>query len=91
VITFTEQQLLAWITPLIWPFLRALALFTTLPVLGTRTVPMRVRIALAAFVALAAQAALPPPAPTPGSGPAAGRPRCRWTRRWRCSSSRSSW
>jgi flagellar biosynthetic protein FliR len=64
-ITFTEAQLLAWITPLVWPFLRALALFTALPVLGTRTVPMRVRVALAAFIAFAAQAALPAPPPVP--------------------------
>jgi flagellar biosynthesis protein FliR len=59
-ITFSEAQILAWVTPLLWPFLRALALFTTLPVLGTRTVPVRVRIALAAFIALAAQPSLPP-------------------------------
>ncbi len=55
----TEAQLLAWITPLLWPFLRTLAMFSSLPVLGTRTVPTRVRIALAALVALAAQASLP--------------------------------
>ena len=59
-ITFDEAQILAFISPLIWPFLRALALFTALPVLGSRTVPARVRIALAAFIALAAQASLPP-------------------------------
>ena len=59
-ITFDEAQILAWISPLIWPFLRALAMFTALPVLGSRTVPARVRIALAAFIALAAQASLPP-------------------------------
>jgi flagellar biosynthetic protein FliR len=63
VISFTEAQILAWITPLLWPFLRALALFSSLPVLGTRVVPARVRVALAALVALAAQAALPPMAP----------------------------
>ena len=51
---------MGWITPLLWPFLRALALFTALPVLGGRTVPTRVRIALAFFIALAAQATLPP-------------------------------
>lgn len=62
-LTFSESQLIAWITPLLWPFLRALALFTALPVLGTRTVPARVRIALAAFIALAAQPSLPPLAP----------------------------
>ncbi|WP_119292848.1 flagellar biosynthetic protein FliR [Azohydromonas sediminis] len=59
-LTFTDAQLLAWVTPLLWPFLRVLAMFTALPVLGTRTVPLRVRIALAFFIALAAQPMLPP-------------------------------
>jgi len=58
-ITFSELQVLAWINPLIWPFLRALFLFQALPVLGTRSVPARVRIGLAAFIALAAQPGLP--------------------------------
>jgi flagellar biosynthetic protein FliR len=61
VISFSEAQVLAWITPLLWPFLRALALFSALPLLGTRTVPARVRVALAALIALAAQASLPAP------------------------------
>ena len=65
VITFTEAQLLGWITPLLWPFLRALALLSVLPLLGTRAVPARVRVALAALIALAAQASLPPPAAVP--------------------------
>jgi len=60
-LTFSEAQIAAWLTPLAWPFLRALALFTSLPVIGTRTVPRRVRVALAAFVAYAAQPALPAP------------------------------
>ncbi len=58
-LTFTEAQVLAWITPLLWPFIRTLALFTALPVLGTKAVPARVRIGLAAFIALAAQGSLP--------------------------------
>ena len=58
-LTFTEAQFLQWVSPLIWPFLRALALFTALPVMGTRNVPTRVRIGLAAFIALAAQPSLP--------------------------------
>jgi flagellar biosynthesis protein FliR len=62
VLTFSEAQVLAWITPLLWPFLRALALFTALPVLGTRMVPVRVRIGLAALIALAVQPTLPAPA-----------------------------
>ena len=58
-ISFSEAQVLEWITPLLWPFLRALALFSSLPVLGSRTVPIPVRIGLAAFISLAAQASLP--------------------------------
>ena len=59
-LTFTEAQVLEWITPILWPFLRVLALFGTLPVLGQRTVPMRVRIGLAFLIAFCAQATLPP-------------------------------
>jgi len=60
VISFTEAQLLAWITPLLWPFIRTLALFSALPMLGARNVPARVRVALSALIVLCAQPALPP-------------------------------
>ncbi len=59
-LTFTESQLIGWLTPLLWPMLRTLALIGSLPVFGQRTVPMRVKIGLALFVAVAAQPALPP-------------------------------
>jgi flagellar biosynthesis protein FliR len=59
VLTFTEAQVLAWVTPILWPFLRVLALFGSLPVLGQRTVPMRIRVALAFLIAFCAQATLP--------------------------------
>jgi len=65
VISFSEAQLLDWITPLLWPFLRALALLSSMPLLGTRVVPTRVRIGIAALIALAAQASLPPPPTVP--------------------------
>ena len=58
-ISFTEAEVTAWISPLLWPFLRTLALFSALPLLGTRSVPMRVRIGLSVFIAVAAQASLP--------------------------------
>ncbi|MEF7613209.1 flagellar biosynthetic protein FliR [Aquincola sp. MAHUQ-54] len=58
-VTFTEAQLLAWITPVLWPFLRVLALFSALPVLGQRSVPARVRVALSFLIAVCAQAGLP--------------------------------
>jgi flagellar biosynthetic protein FliR len=64
VITFTDAQLTAWLAPIFWPFIRVLALFTSLPVLGQRTVPMRLRVALALLIVVAAQASLPEmPAP----------------------------
>ena len=70
-IIFTEAQVLAWISPLIWPFLRTLALFSSLPVLGSRQVPIPVRIGLAALVALAAQPSLPEMAPVALDSPLA--------------------
>ena len=59
-ITFTEAQILAWVSPLVWPFLRVLALFGAMPVLAQRAVPMRLRVALAFLIAFCAQATLPP-------------------------------
>jgi flagellar biosynthesis protein FliR len=58
-ITFTEAQLIAWLSPILWPFVRVLALFSALPVLGQRTVPARVRVGLAFLIVVAAQASLP--------------------------------
>ncbi|HKW82322.1 MAG TPA: flagellar biosynthetic protein FliR [Burkholderiaceae bacterium] len=58
-LTFTEAQVVAWVTPLLWPFLRVLALFGTMPVFAQRSVPMRVRVALAFLIAFCAQASLP--------------------------------
>jgi flagellar biosynthesis protein FliR len=64
-ISLTEAQILAWVTPVLWPFLRVLALFQTMPVLGQRTVPARVRVALAFLIALAASGTAPDIAPVP--------------------------
>lgn len=58
-LTFTEAQVLEWITPILWPFLRVLALFGAMPVFAQRGVPMRVRVALAFMIAFCAQATLP--------------------------------
>jgi len=58
-LTFTEAQVLAWISPVLWPFLRALALFGAMPVLGQRGVPIRIRVALSFLIAICSQASLP--------------------------------
>lgn len=64
-ISFTEEQLLAWLTPLLWPFFRTLALFAGMPVFSQRAMPMRLRIGLALLISVAAQPSLPPMPATP--------------------------
>ena len=58
-ISITEVQLLTWLNPLLWPFIRTLALFAGMPIFSQRAVPMRVRVGLAMFVSIAAQPSLP--------------------------------
>ena len=62
-LTFTEAQILGWVTPILWPFIRVLALFSAMPVIAQVGVPARVRIALAFLVAFCAQATIPEIAP----------------------------
>ena len=57
-IGFSEEQLMAWLSPIIWPFLRTLAMFTAAPVFSQKAIPMRVKVALAFLVAVCAQAVL---------------------------------
>jgi flagellar biosynthetic protein FliR len=59
VISITQAQLAAWLSPIFWPFLRVLAVFTTAPVFSSRQIPIRAKVALAFLVALASQASLP--------------------------------
>ena len=49
---------MAWLTPILWPFLRVLAVFTAAPIFSSRVFPVRARIALALLVAVAAQPTL---------------------------------
>lgn len=58
-VTFTEAQLMAWVSPVFWPFLRILAVFSSAPIFSAPSVPVRARVALAFLVAVCAQAALP--------------------------------
>ncbi|MCF8209920.1 MAG: flagellar biosynthetic protein FliR [Rhodoferax sp.] len=58
-ITFTEAQIAAWVSPIFWPFLRTLAVFTSAPVFSSRAFPTRAKISLAFLVSLASQASLP--------------------------------
>ena len=57
-ITFSEAQLVAWISPILWPFLRVLAMFSVAPIFSMRVIPMRAKIGLAFLVAVCAQGVL---------------------------------
>ncbi len=58
-LTFNEAQVMQWITPFIWPFVRVLALFTSMPILSHRSIPARVKVGLALLITVASQASLP--------------------------------
>jgi flagellar biosynthetic protein FliR len=47
-----------WLSPLIWPFFRVLAVFTSAPIFSSKAFPVRARIAFAFFISLASQASL---------------------------------
>lgn len=62
-VSFTEAEVLAWVTMWLWPFFRVLGLFTAAPVLSQRSIPRRVRLALSLLIVVAAQPSLPPMPP----------------------------
>ena len=59
-------EITAWLGNFLWPFMRVAAMFSIAPVIGSRLVPMRVRILLSVLVVLALIPVLPhPPASEP--------------------------
>ncbi|HEY3596536.1 MAG TPA: flagellar biosynthetic protein FliR [Paraburkholderia sp.] len=58
--TVTYAQLNTWLTAFLWPFARILSLVATAPILGHMSVPMRVKIGLAAFMAVVVAPTLGP-------------------------------
>ena len=58
-ISLTEAQLVAWASPILWPFLRVLAVFTAAPIFSSRAFPLRAKIGLAFLIAYAAQPSMP--------------------------------
>jgi flagellar biosynthetic protein FliR len=63
VITFSFTSLELLVASVLWPFVRVLALITAAPVLGNRSVPVRVRVGLALAIAVVIAPGLPPPPP----------------------------
>ncbi|HET8868869.1 MAG TPA: flagellar biosynthetic protein FliR [Aquabacterium sp.] len=58
-ISFSEAQVLGWISVWLWPFFRVMGLFTSAPVLSQKSIPRRVRLALSLLIVIAAQPSLP--------------------------------
>ena len=57
-ITFSEAQIAAWLSPILWPFLRVLGLFSVAPIFSMRNIPVRAKVGLALLIAIAAQPSL---------------------------------
>lgn len=57
----TVPELMDWIARVMWPFLRISALFSIAPLFGSRTIPVRLRVATAMVITLAVAPGLPPP------------------------------
>ena len=58
-VSFDEAMIAQWLSPILWPFLRVLAIFSVAPVFSSKAFPVRARIGFAFFIALAVQASLP--------------------------------
>ena len=41
---FTDAQIMAWFSAWMWPFIRISGFLMAAPVIGTRTVPARIRV-----------------------------------------------
>ena len=68
-IGFNEQILMGWLSPIFWPFLRVLAVFSVAPIFSSRALPVRIRVALALLVAWGASGAILNQPVVPLNGP----------------------
>ncbi|QHI97936.1 flagellar biosynthetic protein FliR [Xylophilus rhododendri] len=57
-ISFSEAQIAAWLSPILWPFLRVLGMFSVAPIFSMRSIPVRAKVGLALLIAIAAQPSL---------------------------------
>ena len=57
----TGIELTSWLASVMWPFLRISAMFSAAPILGSRSLPIRVRVVLAFMIAVLLQPVIPAP------------------------------
>ena len=71
VLAATLPEIVAWVYAVMWPFLRISAMFSVSPMFGSRTIPMRIRVAAALVLTVALAPSLPagePPDPLSAAG-----------------------
>lgn len=67
--SFTDAQLVQWVTAWTWPFVRVAAVVASAPVFGNNTIPVRIKLGAALMLTAAIVPVLPPvPAVDPLSG-----------------------
>lgn len=67
--SITTEQLNSWLSTLIWPLARILALLASTPLLGSSSIPTQTKLGLAVLLAILIAPLLPPlPQIDPGSG-----------------------
>lgn len=57
----SETEIMTWLASLYWPFMRIGAMFSAVPILSARSVPVRIRIILALLIAWILLPVLPAP------------------------------
>lgn len=57
-IGFSEAQIMGWLSPILWPFLRTLAMFSVAPVFSQKAIPTRAKLGFALVIALCIQPTL---------------------------------
>lgn len=57
--SFTEEQLLGYLSAFIWPFFRISSMFVSIPVFSVRSVPARLRVMLSLLITLVVAPTLP--------------------------------
>lgn len=60
-LTTSIPDLFAWISQVMWPFLRIGAMFSIAPLFGSRTVPVRIRVGAALAISVSMAPTLPAP------------------------------
>lgn len=70
-VSFSEAQIVEWLSPYLWTFLRVLAVFTSAPIFSSRAFPVRARIGLALLISIAIQPSISGQAAISVTGPQA--------------------